>query len=102
MLEISASGKVRMRRSPHEVLVHTLPHAPMPADVRHAFVGHGVITAFKTRPAYQQADYLRWIERTRLARTRRERIAEVVDELQRGNRFMKAPWRNRQGLMRSA
>ncbi|MBI3789867.1 MAG: YdeI/OmpD-associated family protein [Gemmatimonadetes bacterium] len=71
----------------------------MPADVRHALVGHGALAAYKARPAYQQNDYLGWIGRAVKDETRRARIAQMLDELARGDRYMKMTWRPRRAAM---
>ncbi len=91
-----------MHRSPQQTLVRTRVRFPMPADVRHALVGHAVLGAYKARPPYQQNDYLGWISRAALEPTRLQRIAQLVDELQRGDRYMKLPWQSRQSGQQSA
>jgi uncharacterized protein YdeI (YjbR/CyaY-like superfamily) len=91
-----------MRRSPQQTLVRTRVRVPMPADVRHALIGHAVLDAYRQRPPYQQNDYLGWILRAQLEPTRLARIAQMVDELRRGDRYMKMPWGMRQGRQRSA
>lgn len=91
-----------MRRSPQQTLTRSRPRFPMPADVRHALVGHSVLGAYRARPPYQQNDYLGWISRATLEETRMRRITQMVDELTRDDRYMKMPWRSRQSGRRSA
>ena len=71
----------------------TRPREAMPADVRHALVARGLLGAFRTRPAYQQNDYLGWVARARLPATRARRLAQMLDELARGDRYMKMTYR---------
>ena len=65
----------------------------MPAFVRSALVKHKLITAYRERPPYQQNDYLGWITRAKLEPTRQRRLAQMIDELARGDRYMKMAYR---------
>jgi uncharacterized protein YdeI (YjbR/CyaY-like superfamily) len=71
----------------------TRPINKMPAFVRKALTGNGVMEAYRLRPAYQQNDYLGWITRAKLEPTRQRRLAQMLDELARGDRYMKMAWR---------
>jgi len=44
---------------------------------------------YEARPFYQRNDYLGWIERAKRADTRASRIAQMLDELDRGGVYMK-------------
>jgi len=61
----------------------------MPSFVRKALTENGVMEAYRLRPAYQQNDYLGWIARAKLEPTRKRRLAQMLDELARGDRYMK-------------
>lgn len=65
----------------------------MPAAIRHALVGRGLLAAYRARPAYQQNDYLGWITNAKLETTQARRLAQMLDELESGNRYMRMPYR---------
>jgi uncharacterized protein YdeI (YjbR/CyaY-like superfamily) len=67
----------------------------MPAFIRKALTENGVMKAYRLRPAYQQNDYLGWITRAKLEPTRQRRLAQMLDELARGDRYMKMAYRPR-------
>jgi uncharacterized protein YdeI (YjbR/CyaY-like superfamily) len=64
------------------------PRHPMPAFVRNALAGRGLLKAFSARPAYQQNDYLGWISRAKRSETRDKRLAQMLSELKRGDKYM--------------
>ena len=68
------------------------PRVPMPAPVRQALVDRGLLDAYRARPAYQQNDYLGWIARAKRDETRARRLAQMLDELERGGVYMKMRW----------
>jgi hypothetical protein len=61
----------------------------MPASIRKALISSGLMAAYRLRPAYQRNDYLGWIERARLGTTRQRRLEQMLEELARGDRYMK-------------
>ncbi len=65
---------------------------PMPASVRAALVERGLLGAYEARPAFQKNDYLGWITRAKLEGTRARRLAQMLDELERGGVYMKMKW----------
>ncbi len=69
------------------------PRHPMPPSIRKALISSGLMAAYRLRPAYQRNDYLGWIERARLEGTRQRRLEQMLDELARGDRYMKMAWR---------
>lgn len=71
----------------------TRPRNPMPAFIRRALVQRQLTRAYRSRPAYQQNDYIGWITRARLTATRDKRLAQMLDELARGDKYMKMAWR---------
>ena len=68
------------------------PRHPMPADVQTALEQRGVMDAYRLRPAYQQNDYIGWIERAKRPETRQKRMNQMLDELERGNAYMNMPY----------
>lgn len=66
---------------------------PMPKSIREALVEHSLLNAFKARPPYQQNDYIGWITRAKLEATQQKRLLQMLDELKRGDRYMKMSWR---------
>ncbi len=68
------------------------PRHPMPGFVREALEEHDLIAAYEARPPYQRNDYLGWITRAKREDTRQRRLAQMLDELRRGDVYMKMPW----------
>lgn len=69
---------------------------PMPEDVEQSLVRLGLMASYRKRPAYQQNDYLAWIARAKRPQTRAVRLEQMLDELIRGDRYMKMPYRSKQ------
>ena len=68
------------------------PIQPMPDWVLHALRERGLLDAYRSRPAYQQNDYLAWIARARRDETRLRRLEQMLNELARGDTYMKMPY----------
>jgi hypothetical protein len=68
------------------------PVYAMPAFVRTALRERGLTAAYRSRPPYQQNDYVGWIMRAKLEGTRMKRLAQMLDELECGDRYMKMHW----------
>lgn len=66
----------------------TRPKEPMPAFVREALEQHGLLDAYRERPAYQQNDYLRWINQAKRQETKEKRLQQMLDELRVGGVYM--------------
>lgn len=66
---------------------------PMPHFIREALNAEGLGDAYAARPAYQRNDYIGWINRAKLPATREERLAQMLQELRRGDVYMHASWR---------
>jgi hypothetical protein len=49
--------------------------------------------AYRARPAYQQNDYLGWINRAKLPATRDRRLQQMLEELEDGTLYMKMRYR---------
>jgi uncharacterized protein YdeI (YjbR/CyaY-like superfamily) len=69
------------------------PRHAMPTFVRVALVRNKLMSAYRERPPYQQNDYLGWIIRAKLKPTRQRRLAQMLDELASGDRYMKMAYR---------
>jgi len=68
------------------------PRYPMPDFIRDALNEHGLLEIYHTRPPYQQNDYIGWIQRAKREETRQKRLGQMVDELKKGNVYMKMKW----------
>ncbi len=71
------------------------PIQPMPEFVHDALEERGLLTAYESRPAYQQNDYLSWINRAKRTETKERRLHQMLDELERGDVYMKMPDQSR-------
>jgi hypothetical protein len=67
----------------------------MPDWVRDALDERGLMEAYKSRPAYQQNDWIAWIEGAKQKATREGRLAEMLDDLEKGDTYMGMGWRPR-------
>jgi len=65
----------------------------MPEFVEDTLNEHGVMDAYRSRPAYQQNDYIGWITRAKREATQHKRLMQMIDELQRGDVCMNMEWR---------
>ncbi len=68
------------------------PRQPMPDYVRAALLAHGLMGNYEQRPAYQRNDYLLWINTAKRAETRQKRLDQMLEELKRGNVYMRMEW----------
>lgn len=64
------------------------PRHPMPDFVRDALLERDLLSAYQSRPAYQQNDYIGWITRARQPATREKRLQQMLNELARGGVYM--------------
>lgn len=71
------------------------PRHPMPAFVRDALNERGLMGAYRARPPYQRNDYVGWIARAKREETRQKRLAQMLAELEAGDRYMKMRYRAR-------
>lgn len=67
----------------------------MPGYIRTALNERGLMDAYRARPDYQQNDYIGWIIRAKRDETKEKRLAQMLDELEGGNRYMNMKWRPR-------
>jgi hypothetical protein len=69
------------------------PIQPMLDRVGEALENRGLMTAYRSRPPYQQNDYLAWIARAKRPETKEKRLAQMLEELERGDVYMKMDWK---------
>lgn len=60
----------------------------MPEFIKSALENHGLMDAYRERPAYQQNDYIGWITRAKREETRNKRLSQMLDELKSGGVYM--------------
>ena len=65
------------------------PRYPMPDFVRKALEENGLMEAYYKRPAYQQNDYVGWINRAKRQETKEKRLRQMLEELEAGGVYMK-------------
>jgi uncharacterized protein YdeI (YjbR/CyaY-like superfamily) len=65
----------------------------MPEIVSAALKKRGLAAAYEARPAYQQNDYLGWIAGAKRQEAKTKRLAQMLDELERGGVYMNMAWR---------
>lgn len=66
---------------------------PMPDFVNEALRDRGLVARYEERPAYRRNDYLGWIDRAKRDETKRKRLAQMLDELERGGVYMGMAWK---------
>ncbi len=64
------------------------PRHPMPDFVKQALEERGLMEAYKERPAYQQNDYVGWINQAKRQETKEKRLRQMLDELEVGGVYM--------------
>lgn len=69
------------------------PLHPMPEFVQSALLQRGLVEAYQDRPPYQRNDYLGWIARAKRKETQEKRLAQMLDELAGGDRYMGMAYR---------
>jgi len=65
------------------------PKHPMPEFVKQAMEERGLMGEYGKRPAYQQNDYMGWINRAKQEETKLQRLNQMLDELETGGVYMK-------------
>jgi uncharacterized protein YdeI (YjbR/CyaY-like superfamily) len=73
----------------------TRPRHKMPDYIRAALTTRGLMDAYQARPEYQQNDYIGWITRAKREETRGKRLAQMLEELEGGGRYMNMKWHPR-------
>lgn len=64
---------------------------PMPDFVKKALQKENLMKDYLDRPAYQQNDYLGWINQAKLEATKHKRLNQMLIELKQGGVYMKMP-----------
>ena len=72
------------------------PRYPMPDYIKRELEGKGLMDAYRQRPPFQQNDYVGWITRAKQEATRQRRLEQMLDELQRGDVYMKMAYKPKQ------
>jgi uncharacterized protein YdeI (YjbR/CyaY-like superfamily) len=67
----------------------------MPDFIREALEARGVMDAYRARPPYQQNDYIGWIMRAKRIETQEKRLNQMLEELEKGDAYMKMDWKPR-------
>jgi uncharacterized protein YdeI (YjbR/CyaY-like superfamily) len=70
----------------------TRPRYPMPPFVEAALTQRALMEAYRSRPPYQQNDYIGWLTRARQPATRQRRLEQMLDELSAGDAYMRMPY----------
>lgn len=67
----------------------------MPDFIRDALDAKKLTAAYDARPPYQRNDYIGRITRAKLPATQQKRLDQMLDELVRGDVYMKMVWRKK-------
>ncbi|GAB5517662.1 YdeI/OmpD-associated family protein [Rhodopirellula baltica] len=62
---------------------------PIPKFVLDALERESLIIAYRERPAYQQNDYIGWINSAKRDETKQKRLKQMLAELEQGGVYMK-------------
>lgn len=71
------------------------PRYPMPEFMREALESRGLMDAYSARPPYQRNDYIGWITRAKRLETQEKRLNQMLEELEKGDVYMKMDWNPR-------
>ena len=74
-----SNDKANLRRE-----VHSIPQFVLDALERES-----LMTAYGERPAYQQNDYIGWINSAKRDETKQKRLKQMLAELEQGGVYMK-------------
>ena len=61
---------------------------PIPRFVLDALKRESLMMAYRDRPAYQQNDYIGWINAAKRDETKKKRLAQMLAELEKGGVYM--------------
>ncbi|MCF7797661.1 MAG: YdeI/OmpD-associated family protein [Lentisphaeria bacterium] len=64
------------------------PRYSMPGFVKQALEEHRLMAEYQKRPAYQQNDYIGWINRAERQETKEKRLHQMLEELEKGGVYM--------------
>lgn len=71
------------------------PKHPMPAFVKKALEENKLMDKYHARPAYQQNDYIGWINRAVQPETKTRRLNQMITELKGGKLYMKMKYKEK-------
>lgn len=60
----------------------------MPSFVKQALEERDLMSQYEARPAYQQNDYIGWINNAKLKETKEKRLCQMLEELEKGGIYM--------------
>ncbi len=69
------------------------PWHEMPELVESALREDGLMEAYRSHPTYHRNDYVGWITRAKRWETQQKRLAQMISELRRGDRYMNMVYR---------
>ncbi|MBF0543224.1 MAG: YdeI/OmpD-associated family protein [Candidatus Riflebacteria bacterium] len=64
------------------------PIHEIPEFVLVALKNENLLEDFHARPPYQQNDYIGWIIRAKLEKTKMKRLSQMLEELRQGDEYM--------------
>lgn len=70
---------------------------PMPDFIREALAAKKLVAAYDARPPYQRNDYIGWITRAKRDATCQKRLGQMLDELVKGDVYMKMAYKRNTG-----
>ncbi|MDO8991288.1 MAG: YdeI/OmpD-associated family protein [Sideroxyarcus sp.] len=73
---------------------------PMPDFIREALAAQKLTAAYDARPPYQRNDYIGWITRAKLPETQQKRLTQMLEELAKGDVYMKMAYRAKRSIGR--
>ncbi|HAF45673.1 MAG TPA: hypothetical protein DCK83_12275 [Gallionellaceae bacterium] len=68
---------------------------PMRDFIRESLATKRLTAAYDARPPYQRNDYIGWITRAKLPETQQKRLDQMLEELAKGDVYMKMAYRRR-------
>ena len=69
------------------------PIHPIPDSVLKALKENKLFDEYEARPPYQRNDYIGWITRAKREETKQKRLNQMIDELMRGDSYMKMSYK---------
>ena len=60
----------------------------MPSFVKQALIENDLMDQYYSRPAYQQNDYIGWINQAKMEATKAKRLKQMLSELRKGGVYM--------------
>lgn len=89
----SVSAKKRRPGMPKKAPAARRDRHPIPDFVMEALNKAKLFEAYEGRPPYQRNDYIGWISSAKRVETQQARLAQMLDELRRGDVYMKMKYK---------